>query len=108
MSGVADRCQKVGEGLIGSSGIAGGVEVHEEPADNGQYDRGQLGSAQAAHAILQGREPIGGRAPTEAGPEGFTRRVVQSAEHPKVRLALRSGDRRPGAGQGGRIGLVGS
>src|SRR5205823_6257694 len=67
-----------------------------------------LGSVEAAHAGLERREPVGGRGPPEARPEWFSRRVVQPAKHAQVGLALRPGDRRPCAGQGHRVGLVGS
>ena len=108
VSGAAYRGEKVVEGLVSARGIAGCIEVHKEAADDCEHDSGQLGSAEAAHAVLKGCEPVGGRGPPEAGPEGFSRGVVQPAEHTEVRLALWSGDRGPSAGKGYRVGLVGS
>src|ERR1035441_1356813 len=77
-------------------------------ADDGEHDGRQFRSAETAHAFLEWCEPVGRRGPPEAGPEWFSRGVVQPAEHAEVGLALRPGDRGPGAGQGGRVGLVGS
>jgi hypothetical protein len=107
MSG-ADRGEEVGEGLARACGVAGCVEVHEKPADDGEHDRGKFGSAKAAHAVLEWCEPVGGRGAPEARPERFSCGVVQPAKHAQVGLALRPGDRRPCAGQGHRVGLVGT
>jgi hypothetical protein len=81
------------EGPVGAGGVAGGVEVLEQAADDGEHDSRQFGSAETAHAFLEGCEPVRRRGPPEAGPEWFSRRVVQPVEHAEVGLALRSGDR---------------
>jgi len=47
-----NRRQKGAEGLVGTDAIAGGVEVHQQAADDRQHDRRQLGPAEAAHALL--------------------------------------------------------
>src|SRR5665213_870819 len=108
LSGAVDRGEEVGEGPVRACGVAGCVKVHEEATDDSEHDGGQLGPAEATHAGLERFEPVGGRGPPEARPEWFSRRVVQPAEHAQVGLALRPGDRRPCAGQGHRVGLVGS
>jgi hypothetical protein len=94
------------ERLVGACGVAGGVEVLEQAADDGEHDSGQFGSAETAHAFFERCEPVRRRGPPEAGPEWFSCRIVQPVEHAVVGLALRSGD--PGPGAGGRVGLVGS
>jgi hypothetical protein len=96
------------EGPVGAGGVASGVEVLEQAADDGEHDSRQFGSAETAHAYLERCEPVRRRGPPEAGPEWFSRRVVQPVEHAEVGLAPRPGDRGPGAGEGGRVGLVGS
>src|SRR4029453_1645302 len=71
LSGVLDSGQEVVERVIGSYGIAGGIEVDGQAADEGEHDGGQLGPAEAAHALLERREPVGGRGLPEARPEWF-------------------------------------
>jgi hypothetical protein len=78
-------CEEVVEGLVGACGVAGGVEVLEQTADDGENDSRQFRSAETAHAFLEWCEPVGGRGPPEAGPEWFSRGVVQPAEHAEVR-----------------------
>src|SRR5437870_1454903 len=80
LSGAADRGEEVGEGPVRACGVAGCVEVHEEAADDSEHDGGKLGSAEAAHAVLERCEPVGGRGAPEARPEWFSRGVVQPAE----------------------------
>src|SRR3954466_6809151 len=86
--GAVDRGEEVGEGPVRACGVAGCVEVHQEAADDGEHDGGKLGSAEAAHASLGRGEPVGGRGAPEAGPEWFSRGVVQPAEHAQEGLAL--------------------
>src|SRR3979409_2705758 len=47
-----ERGEEVVEGLVRAFGIAVWVEVHEQAADDGKHDGGQLGPAEAAHAVL--------------------------------------------------------
>jgi hypothetical protein len=47
-----ERGEEVVEGLVRAFGITGCVEVHEQAADDGKHDGGQLGPAEAAHAVL--------------------------------------------------------
>jgi hypothetical protein len=91
------------EGPVGACGVAGGVEVPEQAADDGEHDGRRFRSAETAHAFLEWCEPVDRRGTPEAGPEWFSRGVVKPAEHAEVGLALRPGDRAPGAGQGGRV-----
>jgi hypothetical protein len=107
-SGIVDDGEEVVEGLVGACGVAGRVEVHEEAADDGEHDGGQLWAAEAAHPILEGCEPVGRGGPPEAGPQWFSRAVVQPGEYAEVGLALWPGDRRPCAGQSHGVGLAGS
>jgi hypothetical protein len=108
LSAVLDRGQEVVERATGSYGVAGGVEVHEQAADDGEHDGRQLGPAEAAQALLERREPVSGRGLPEAWPERFARGVVEPAEHAQVGPAVRSGHRRPGVAQGRRVGLLGA
>src|SRR3954467_7895281 len=108
MSGAADRGEEVVKGLVGACGFAGCVEVHEEAADDGEYEGGQLGSAEAAQAVLEGWEPVRGGGASKARPERFSAGVVQPAEHAQVGLALRPGHRGPGSLERHWVGLVGS
>ena len=96
------------ERVIGSYGIPGGVEVHEQAADDGEHDGGQLGPAEASHALLEGREPVGGRGLPEAWPEWFAGGVVEPAEHAQVGSTVRSRHRGPGVAEGRRVGLLGA
>ena len=86
MSGAVERGEEVGEGAVGAWGVAGCVEVHEEAADDGEHDGGKLGSAEAAHAVLERCEPVGGRGPPEAWPEWFAGGVVSYSDASKQQL----------------------
>ena len=46
------------EVLVDACGFAGGVEVHQEAADDVEHDGRQLGSAETAGARLEGCEPV--------------------------------------------------
>ncbi len=105
--GNSDRVEEVVEGPVSASGIAGCVEVHEEAADDGEYDGGQLGPVEAAHALLEGGEPVGGRGAPEVRPQWFARGVMQPTEHAQVGPAVRSGHRGPCVAQGHRVRLLG-
>jgi hypothetical protein len=47
-----ERGEEVVEGLVRAFGVTGCVEVHEQAADDGKHDGGQLGPAEAPHAVL--------------------------------------------------------
>jgi hypothetical protein len=71
--GAVDGGEEVIEGSVPARAIAIRAEVHEEATDDGLYDGGQLGSPDAAKPGLERREPVGGRSPSKAGPDGFPR-----------------------------------
>ncbi|HEY3737218.1 MAG TPA: hypothetical protein VGL26_07215 [Jatrophihabitans sp.] len=55
-SGLIQRfepAEEVGKGPVGSGGIGGGVEVHEQTADDGEDERRQVRPADAAQAVLE-------------------------------------------------------
>jgi hypothetical protein len=88
------------------SPVAG--EIHEEAADDGEHDGRELWAAEAAHSVFEGRQPVGGRDSSEAGPQGFSCGVVKRGEYAEVGLALWPGDRQPCVGEGRGVGLAGS
>jgi hypothetical protein len=92
------------EGLVDAFGVAGCVEVHEQAADDGEHDGGQLGPAEAAHAFLEWLEPVGGCGTPETRPEWFACSVVQATEHAQIGLTLRSSHRGPCVVQSRRVG----
>ncbi|MER6921435.1 hypothetical protein ABT314_20950, partial [Streptomyces spiralis] len=54
---VLDCVEEVAEGPVGAGGVAGGVEVHEETAEDGENERCEIRPADAAQAVLERAEP---------------------------------------------------
>ena len=98
--------EEVVERLVCASGIAGGVEVHEETANDREDKSCELRPTSAAQAVLERPKPVGRCAAAEVGPQLLLRTFAQLAEHLQIRPALRAGHRGPGAAQGGGVGLV--
>jgi hypothetical protein len=86
--------------------VAGGVEVHEETADDGEDESGELRPAHAAQTFFERPEPIDRRRSAEVRQQPLRRVLAELPEHPQVGLPLRADDEVPGAHQRDGVRLV--
>jgi hypothetical protein len=74
--------EEVLERLIGAGGVAGGVEVHEQAADDRENEGRELRAVDAAQAVGERIEPVGRCGVREIRPQLLDGGRLQLSEHP--------------------------